>query len=103
MTLAELKTKLDTSDLPVAYMSFPETEAPSMPFICFMATYTDNFGADGTVYEVIQAAEVQLFTKNKDLTAEAALEGVLDGLYWNKQDEYIEDELCYRVIYTITI
>lgn len=103
MTLAQLKTTLETSGYPVAYRAFPEADAPAMPFICYMATTTDNFGADGKVYEVVQFVEVQLFTEHKDLAAEANLEAALADVFWQKDEELIEDELCYRIIYTITL
>ena len=49
MTLGEFKELLETTGLPVAYYSFPENEAPSLPFICYISPGTDNFSADGVV------------------------------------------------------
>ena len=103
MTLAELKTQLDTSRLPVAYEHFDESSVPAMPFVCYAEVSSDNFAADGVVYLPVKVIEVQLFTKIKDISAEAALEGAMSGLFWQKESEWDEDELCYRVIYTIQI
>ena len=102
MTIEELKARLDTTGLPVAYAAFPETDAPDMPFICYMATGTLNYAADGEVYSKIQRVEIQLFTRYKDVEAEAVLEVALQGLYWNNEEEYEEDELCHRVTYSVS-
>lgn len=103
MKIEELKQRLDSTGLPVAYMSFPEREVPDMPFICYMATGTINYAADGEVYSKIQKAEIQLFTRYKNIEAEEILEEALTGLYWNNEEEYEEDELCHRVTYSVTI
>ena len=101
MTLAGLKTLLETTKYSVAYQSFPESDVPDMPFICFAEVGSDNFAADGKVYLPVKVVEVQLFTKKKDTTAEAAVESALQDLYWTKECEYIEDELCHRIVYSI--
>ncbi len=105
MTLAEFNTLLATTGYDVAYEHFPETEVPTMPFICYAETGSDNFGADGIVYQPIKVLQVQLFTKTKDTVAEGKLENVFEAsrIYWEKESEYNENELCYRVIYNIEI
>ena len=103
MTLSQFKTMLASTGYPVAYQHFPETDVPAMPFICYAATGSNNFGADGIVYQPIKVLQVQLFTKTKDIEAEGNLENVFETarIYWEKESEYNEDELCYRVIYNI--
>src|SRR5574344_1126661 len=105
MTLAELKTILATTGYDVAYEHFPETDVPAMPFICYAETGSNNFGADGIVYDKGKMLQVQLFTKTKNEVAEANLETVFENnrIYWENTGEYNEDELCYRVIYNIEI
>lgn len=103
MTLAELKTLLDTTTYRVAYEHFPESDVPAMPFICYAETGSDNFAADGKVYEPIKTVQVQLFTKNKDTVAEGKVETALQNLFWNKTAEYNKDELCYRTVYELEI
>lgn len=106
MTLEKLYTLLNTQ-FPgkVCYNAFPESEAPAMPFICIVATNTDNFGADNQVYFKRQRVDIELYTKYKDPTTEGALEGVLDGagLFYNASDTYIEDEKCFERIYEIEV
>lgn len=105
MTLSQFKTMLASTGYPVAYQHFPETDAPTMPFICYAVVGTNNFGADGIVYEKGAMLQVQLFTKTKDEAAEATLEAVFEDnrIYWENTAEYNEDELCYRVIYEVQI
>lgn len=105
MTLSQFKTMLASTNYPVAYEHFPETEVPTMPFICYAAVGSNNFGADGIVYEKGTMLQVQLFTKTKNEVAEATLEAVFEDnrIYWENTGEYNEDELCYRVIYEVQI
>jgi len=103
MTLEQLKTQLETSDLPVAYLAFPESAAPAMPFVVFQETRTDNFGADGVVYKKLSVIQIDLYTRGRDLDAEEALEDALAFTYWDKEQSPIDDEACYRWSYDITI
>lgn len=101
MTLKEVKELLETAGYPVAYEHFEEAVVPSMPFICFAEVGSNNFGADGRVYQPIKRIEIQLFTKKKDIEAEGNVEQALSSLFWQKDIEYSDDELCYRTIYQI--
>lgn len=103
MTLTELKTQLDTSKLPVAYLSFPADEAPAMPFVVYQEIMTNNFGADGVVYKKISRIQIDLFTYGRDIAAEEALEDALSFTFWNKEQTPIDDEACYRWTYEIEI
>ncbi len=103
MTLTEFATQLEKSGLPVAYEHFDEQDAPKMPFICYAEIGSNNFMADSKVYMPIKRVEVQLFTSNKDLDAEKDLEDALSEFSWNKECEFVDEEVCYRTIYTIQI
>ena len=49
--------------------------------------------ADGIAYYKISHITVELYTKDKDLAAEAALESALLGLHWQKPNEqYLDTE-----------
>lgn len=105
MTLKEFKSILDTTLLPVAYQAFPETDAPAMPFICYAEINSDNFKADGKVYEPIKVIEVQLFEASRSTTTEALIESAFDSnrIVWRKEPELLESESCIRVIYTVEV
>lgn len=88
----------------VAYRAFPESEAPALPFICYLDTATSNFVADNKVYAVIQEIDIELYSKTKDTTSEGLIEATLaaNSIVWEKYEEYLEDEQVYEVIYTFT-
>lgn len=90
---------------PTAYWSFPENEAPAMPYIVYFETSTDNFGADNKVYHKIKGISVELMTKTKDPTAEAAVEAALDAadIFWNKTESHLDDEDAYMVVYDMEV
>ena len=106
MTLAELYTVLDTAfQGKVCYNAFPEKSVPLMPYICIVETNTQNFGADNKVYFKRKMADVELYTKTKDLTTESTLENALDnaGIFYNATDTYLDDERCFERIYEIEV
>lgn len=103
MKLSEFENVLKSSGLPVAYWSFPEGEAPDMPYICYFEKDTNNFFADGTTYQVIKRIAVELYTKIKDIEAEEKVETTLSPFCWNKDETFLDDENCYEVIYELEV
>lgn len=103
MTLADLYTLLTSTGYSVAYEHFTEANVPAMPFICYAEVGSSNFAADSKVYLPVKRIEIQLFTKSKDTVAESAVETALANLFWQKECEFSDDELCYRTIYTVQI
>jgi hypothetical protein len=108
MTLAELNTALQSitgfKDK-VAYRAFPVGKAPKLPFICYLATQTDNFDADNSVYHVLQGVDIELYTKDKSEATEQLIEAKLNeiNLVWNKYEEWLDSEECYEIVYSITL
>ena len=106
MTLAELYTLLKTTGLPVTYREWPEQAAPPLPWIAYLAAYTNNFAADGGVYAVITHLQIELYTKDKDPAQEAKVEAALatvPGIFWEKTEESLDDEQCLEVLYEIEV
>lgn len=107
MELKDLKTLLESAvgSSKVAYRAFPAGKAPKLPFICYLVSGSDNFIADGRVYEKRTEVDIELYTAKKDIATENKLEEALDEafLIWNKTEEYLEDEQCYEIIYTVII
>ena len=108
MTLAELNTALQTItgfQNKVAYRAFPVGKAPKLPFICYLATSTDNFDADNKVYHVLQGVDIELYTKDKSVATEELVEAKLAdlNLVWNKYEEWLTSEECYEIVYSITL
>ena len=71
--LEEIKKMLGKSGFPVAYHSFPEGEAPAMPYIIYITPYSNNFKADGKVYSSSRHIQIELYTRHKDMHAEERL------------------------------
>lgn len=111
MTLAELKTKLKTSGLPVAYRKWPvaspddpNSGPPPLPYLIYYEDGVDTLKADGAVYYKIHHITVDLYSKEKDQAAEAALEQAFDGLGWMKTfEEYLDSEHMMMCSYDLTI
>lgn len=98
----EIVKILEELGFPYAYDHFAEGEAVEPPFICYLASGSDNFSADGTVYFKINEIHIELYTDIKSPSLEEQLESILDthGVFYNKTETYISSEKLYEVLYT---
>ncbi len=105
MTYDEIMGMLAEAPLPVAYDHFAEGESPDPPFLVFLFPSSDNFSADGTVYQKIDELHIELYTDRKQPDVESALEAVLDrhGVFYNKSEVWIETERLYEVLYSTEV
>ncbi len=105
MTYNEIMGMLQETGLPTAYDHFAEGESPDPPFICFLFPSSDNFSADGKVYQKIDELHIELYTDLKQPEVETGLETVLDGhgVFYNKSEVWIESERLYEVLYSTGI
>lgn len=105
MTPKELRNILLSAGIPVAYRQFEEGNAPALPWAVYYATQSDNFAADGGVYVPVQGYAVELYADKKDPSLEAAVEAVLNqaGVFWQKDETYIESEKMHEVIYEFEV
>ena len=108
MKLKELHKELESIsgfEGKVAYRSFPKKEAPNLPFICYLETGSDNFDADNYAYFKVKEVAIELYSKEKDLASEEAIEKKLDeiGIPFDKDETYITSEQCYETIYTVEV
>ena len=101
MTLQEVNSLLKQTRMPVAYGYFNKPQ--KLPYILYRVSYSNNFGADNVVYHPINHMQVELYTKDKDLTAEGKVEQALSSLFWQKSESYIEDQQCNQVVYEIEV
>ena len=97
----ELMELMKEMGIPYAYDHFAEGESPDPPFLCFLLPGSDNFAADGRVYYKISEVRVELYTDIKDVSAEQAVEAVLDrhGIFCEKSETWIDSEKLYEVLY----
>ena len=108
MTLAELKnllTSIEGFSNKVVYRAWAVGEAPPLPFICYLVLGSDNFGADNIVYKKINSVHVELYSKYKDTRSESLIEDAFtsSGIYWEKEETYIDEEECNMIIYSIEV
>lgn len=103
--LKEILESITGFEKKVAYRAFPEKAAPKLPFICYMETGTDNFFADNQVYSSASIVDIELYSKLRDTKSEKLIEDKLKehNITWTKDIEYINDEKCYEVIYTVEV
>ena len=97
MTSTEIATMIASIGLPSAYNHFPDQAAPALPFICFYYDQPNNFVADNKTYQKVVALTIELYTANKDLTSESAVENVLaaNELPYRKSETFIDSEKMY--------
>ena len=101
MTAREVLTMVKAAGMPVAYHHFAEGQVPDMPYLIYLYPETNNFSADGTVYQGINRLELELYTDKKDLAAEKRVESVLKehGFFYEKTENYLESEKMFKVSY----
>jgi hypothetical protein len=108
MNLQELYLILEATGFPVAYSHFTESEnesLPSPPFIAYLATYSSHLYADNQVYKQVQNAQIELYTKRKDLEAEAIVEEALNEneLPFYTTETFIDSEQIHQKIYEVRL
>ena len=101
MTYDQILSMLKEAKLPIAYDHFAEGESPEPPFMVFLFPSSDNFAADGRVYQRIDVLHVELYTDRKQPKIETKVETVLDrhGIFYQKSEVWIEEEKLYEVLY----
>lgn len=103
MTLSEIKSRLESSGLPVCYYAWPENEAPALPWLVYFESGANGFAADGRVYYSARQISVELYTKTKDPSTESLVEAALAGIVYTKTETYLSDEQVYETIYTMEV
>jgi hypothetical protein len=103
MTTTEIADLIASTGLPSAYDHFPEKAAPDLPFICFRYDQQNNFNADNTTHQKIASLSVELYTANKDIASESAVENVLvaNDMPYVKTETYIDSEKMFVVYYYV--
>ena len=105
MTYDEIAAMVEEIGLPGAYDHYAEGESPPPPFVLFLLPGTDNFMADGEVYEQVTEVSIELYTDLKMPPLEAKVERVLAAhdIPWDKTEVWIEDEKLYEVRYELEV
>lgn len=106
MTYAEVYTGLCTTLLPVTYYQWRKNDnIPDPPYLVYYYPNRSDFRADDSNYSRIEALNVELYTSYKNMTTEALVEAVLDGMgfVYDKEEAMIESEGLYECLYTMEV
>lgn len=105
MTYDDVMGMLAEMDIPFAYDHFAEGESPDPPFLVFLLPSSDNFAADGKVYQKIDVLHLELYMDRKQPDLEAQVEDVLDkyGFFYDKTEVWIPEEKLYEVLYSMGV
>ena len=105
MTYDEIAAMVEEIGLPNAYDHYAEGESPDPPFVLFLMPGTDNFMADGEVYEQVTEVSIELYTDLKMPPLEERVEDILrtNEIPWDKTEVWIEDERMYEVRYALEV
>ena len=106
MTLEQIGEALAATGIPTTYYSWAtDDDLPSLPFICYLVAYSNNFFADSKTYHRIDHVQIELYTAVKDPTTEETVEDVLDELEipWEKTEVFLDTENCFQIIYEIEV
>jgi len=103
MTQVELFQELKSIGLPVAYHHF--TTPPSLPYIVYLFSYSNDLVADNQNYQSINNFQVELYSDKKDLVSEKLIEDKFKVLKmpYSKLETWIDTEKLYQIIYEIQI
>ena len=103
MEASDLYTALQHTGYPVAYRAFKS--ATTLPFICYLLANEADLMADGENYCGLADYTIELYSANKDPTAEAAIESALRGLGlpWAKSEQWISTENMLETLYDVRL
>jgi len=105
MSYDDICNLVEEIGLPNAYNHFAEGESPDPPFVLFLLPGTNNFMADGEVYQQVTEVSIELYTDRKDPSLERRVECVLAAhdIPWDKTETWIESEKWYEVRYAMDV
>ena len=105
MTIEEIKALVKSIGFDATYYQWPEKKVPPLPYVVWYFPRSVNFAADDQVYQEIEELNIELYTAEKDFTAEAVVENVLDGagIVWDKSETYLKSEDMYEVLYEMEV
>ena len=105
MILPELKDKLKSLNLPIAYRCFAVGQVPELPYIVYYADEDIAFYADDIVYHEGYAVTIEVYTEKKDMELEKKVKQLLNdnGLPYESYESFLDSENMYLKAYEIEI
>lgn len=105
MTFKDIARMISGIGFTSAYMLFPERTQLPPTYIVFHYPQTRAFSADDGSYKKILTLVIELYTKDKDFAAEAAVESQLDayGMIYTRQESYLSDDKLFMQEYEMEV
>lgn len=101
MELEQVYTRLKSTGIPVTYRAFQSRQ--ELPFIVYLTDGDNNFSADGRVFFSSHRIRVELYTQEKDRSAEAQIEAAFADIFYTKDQIFIDSEGVYETIYEMEV
>lgn len=104
MTFEHFRELIAELGIPVRYGYFKKAQA--VPYIAYTATENNTFHADGVVVYSEPGVELNLYTKDRDFTAESTVEQFLttNGIAFDVPDLFFdEDQNIHTATYNFSL
>lgn len=103
MTLTDIANMIASIGYPWDYSHAKETH--KTPYLVYYYPSENDVFADNSNMVNKRQLFVELFTNEKNLTAEANVESALkaNGLTWYKQTDFLSDELIFQTTYEMEV
>ena len=99
MTLEDFKKLIKTLKIPSAYGVFKKQQ--TTPYILYYRDSSASVNADDSTYYSAKHIILELYSKDKDITSETAIEKLLtdNDIPYEVDEDYISDEKLRRITY----
>ena len=103
MTLKEVADLIASFGYEWRYSHFSQT--PNPPYVVYYYPSENDVHADDSNYVNRRQLFIELYTKTKDVEAEAVIDGKLRaaGLSWYKQTDFLNDEQLFQTTYELEV
>ena len=100
MTLQVIYTRLQTLEIPVAYLSFKSAQNP--PFLVYYCSGSKKHGADDKNMISDDEITIELYTDAKDIALEKQIEKLFNDVELAKAEVWLDDENLIMISYEFT-
>ena len=101
MTLAEFVELFEDCGMPIAFDHFKTPQV--LPYLVYIVTTNDEMAADNKTFYSRPVLQLELYTEQKDMDTEEAVEEIIDDFFYTKEEEYLDDEQMYMVAYRFVL
>ena len=103
MSITDFANLLESLGLPVACNRFNEPQKP--PFLIYLDTSSDNFGADNIVFHESINVDIELYSETINDELENRIKQLLteNGIYYDWVRTWIESEKIYQTNYEVSL